>query len=111
MVPPRFLVAHRMSQPLSQIEHHQEQLAEERCVKKHSIQPKIEPSKPVCCNFNKRHWCGTLSNVLQKYMITKSTWFLWSGAEVSSNSIIAELSRAKHASGARQRSTMDKKMK
>ena len=61
---------------------------------------KIKPSKPVCCNFNKRHWCGILSNALQKYMITRSVCFLWSGAEASSNLIIAELSRAKQVSGA-----------
>lgn len=58
-----------------------------RCVKKYSFQPKIQPSKPVCCTFNKSHlyWCGTLSNAFQKSMITRSICFLWSKAQASSS--------------------------
>lgn len=54
-------------------------------VKKHSIHPRIEPSKPCCCNFNNSRRWGTLTNTLQKSMITRSTCFLWSGAIASSS--------------------------
>ena len=57
----------------------------ECCVRKHSIHPRIELSKPCCCNFNNSRWWGTLTNTLKESMITRSICFLWSRALASSS--------------------------
>ena len=54
----RYLVAHQM--PLS-LRFNARTTWWVHCVKKHSIQPRIEPSKPLCCHFSNSRWCGTPS--------------------------------------------------